>query len=143
MAQAEEDLPPELEGFEEGSFQDAQVPDDTERKYLVDEPHERYWWFDMKPVTWMKKNQILSDCIRMDETGEGTLDVAEYYRQTALAMTVEWSGGDDPLGTFITGLREELGAQVEEWLPDPGAVETGSEAEEGNSEPASEPSEES
>jgi len=136
---AAQELPADLEGYEEGGFDDAQVPDETERHYLTDHENERYWWFNLKPVTWVKKNQILSDCIEVREGGQGSLNVAEYYRQMMLAKTLQWSGGDQPLGTFLTGLRADLGEQVENWLPDPGAIEEGTEAEEGNSERGSEP----
>lgn len=133
MAEAESELPPELEGYSEGTIEDG-TRREVERKWLVDEENETYWWFDIRPVTWAKKNQILTDNVRADDGSEPKLRMEGYYRDVFMAMVQDWSGDDGLLGTFLTGLRDDLGEQVEEWCPDPGPVEAGSEEEEGNSE---------
>lgn len=131
---AEAELPEEYSDYDMGTMEDAMVSDDDiERKYLVDEANEKVWWFDLKEVSWAKKNSILSDSVEQ-QGGEGKLQADAYYRDMMKAMTVEWSGESGLLGTFLTGLRAELGEQLEQWIPEPAAVQSGDEEEEGNSE---------
>jgi len=131
------DLPPGIRDYSEADARDAVVDDSTERKYLVDHENDRYWWFDIKPVSWYKKNQVFGDCLKGTQSGESRLDVARYNREMMVAQTKDWSGsGEMGLEEFLTGLRDELGSQVEEWVPSPGGSNV-SEEDEGNFAPPS------
>lgn len=130
---ADDNLPPALRDYSEGSARDAVIGDDVERKYLVDDENEQYWWFDLKPVSWYKKNQVFSDCVSADQSGEGSLDIARYQREMMVAMTEDWSGaGEMNLQEFLTGVESDLGDQIEEWVPRPGGSNM-VDGEEGNS----------
>jgi len=129
---ADDQLPPALRDYSEGEARDAVVSSDTERKYLVDDENERYWWFDIKPVSWYKKNQVFSDCLKGTQSGESRLDIARYQREMMVAMTKDWSGSDEMgLEEFLTGIENDLGDQIEEWVPSPGGSNVPDE-EEGN-----------
>ena len=118
-----DELPDHLKQFSVGSVDDALISNETERIYLVDEENQRYWWFDIAEISWYKKNSIFAECIEQTGAGEGRMDAAKYYREVAKEMIQEWSGSDEmDIDTFLVGLSDDLGSQLEQKLPDPGSA---------------------
>lgn len=99
---------------------------------LVDEQAEELYLVEMRDITWHQVNQALSQNLRADASGEGTLDFGGYYRDVAQAKIVSVTPPveDGQLVQWLTGLNERMGKQLENHLPDP--VDELSEAEEKN-----------
>lgn len=101
---------------------DATVQDAaTETVTLVDEREGDVYVLELKDITWQEVNSALTDALVPSPSGEGKLDFAAYYREVAAAKieSVQPEVPDEQLTTWLTGLNEHLGSQLQQHLPDP------------------------
>lgn len=102
----------------------------TEENPETGEEEPVLYWFEMREITWQKKNRIFKDNVEQ-VGGQGQLQIDTYYREVAEAMITSWFGEDDmSLTQWLTGVGADVGEKLEPHLPDP--VNQLEEAEEGN-----------
>lgn len=126
-------LQDEDDDLELGSREDALINEqDTDREWLKTSDGKAYW-FDIKEISWERKNQILDNNLDMDEqSGDIDLDLTGFYRDMMLEVIVDSNVGGDSLAVFLKGMKPELGDKLQQAVPQPGAVMD--EEVEGNSE---------
>lgn len=128
--------PDNWDDLEEGSRDDAVIGQDTERHYLV--ANGKKYWFDMQDPSWKKRNEIMSNALKIDEDGTD-LRIDEYYLDMLEHMIEDMSVNTSNTRMFLVGLEPELGQQLQEIAPDP--QDGLSDEEEGNSDKHSEDNE--
>lgn len=94
---------------------------DTETVTLVDEKEGDVFVLELADITWKQVNDALTDALVPSATGEGKLDFAAYYREVAEAKieSVQPQVPEEQMATWLTGLNERLGKQLQQHLPDP------------------------
>ena len=104
----------------------------TETVTLVDEQEGDVYVLEMKDITWQRVNQALTDALVPSASGEGKLDFGAFYRSVAEAKieSVQPEVPEEQMATWLTGLNERLGKQLQQHLPDP--VDNIDEQREGN-----------
>lgn len=127
--------PDNWDELEEGTREDAQVDSEAERHYF--EANGKRYWFDLRQPTWKKKNEIVSDSLKIEEGG-ADLRVDDYYLDMLEYMIEDMSVEGDSVRMFLVGLGPELGTQLQDAAPKPGQGLT--EDEEGKSDEPSEAS---
>lgn len=94
----------------------------TETVTLVDEKEGEVYVLEMTDITWQQVNSALTDALVPEAGGQGgKLDFGAYYRQVAEAKieSVQPEVPGEQLATWLTGLNERLGSQLQQHLPDP------------------------
>jgi len=76
----------------------------------------------IRPLTWSKKNQILSKCFTFTKTGN-SFDLDAYNKECLAFMIAKapWGATDK---TFLTSIGPELGSALQELVPTVGMVES-------------------
>jgi hypothetical protein len=66
-------------------------------------------------------NQALTEALVPSASGEGKLDFGAYYREVARSKIVETEPEvpEEQLATWLTGVKEGIGKQLQQHLPDP------------------------
>lgn len=106
---------------------------DTETVTLVDDRAGHVFVVEMQDITWQQINQALTQALVPGEGGSGgTLDFGAFYRSVAedKIVDVQPEVPEEQMATWLTGLNERLGKQLEQHLPDP--VDDIDEEREGN-----------
>lgn len=106
---------------------------DTEQVTLVDEQDGSVYVLEMQDITWQQTNQALTDALVPDASGQGgKLDFGAFYRSVAedKIVGVQPEVPEEQMATWLTGLNERLGKQLQQHLPDP--VDNIDEQREGN-----------
>lgn len=101
---------------------DATVKNSSEKQVpLVDEAEGEVYVVTLEDITWNQVNQALSDALVPSTSGDGKLDFGAYYRQVAKAKIVatEPEVPEEQLATWLTGVKEGIGKQLQQHLPDP------------------------
>lgn len=122
-----ENLPERYEGEDLSLAEDAMsatVQDQggrTEQVTLVDEKQGDVYLLTLRDITWHQVNQALTDALVPSTSGDGKLDFGAYYRSVAESkiVSVEPEVPEERLTTWLTGLNERLGKQLQQHLPDP------------------------
>lgn len=72
----------------------------------------------VKPMTWSKKNQILSQCMSYSSEGEARFNLDNYNKECLTFMIVKapWGKTDR---IFLTQIDDELGGQLQALIPGP------------------------
>lgn len=84
----------------------------------------------VRPLTWSKKNQILSSSLLYDKEGAGRFDLDYYYKE-ALTFMITFAPWGKTDRTFLTTIDPDLGSILEKIVPKPmGEVEDSSFLEE-------------
>jgi len=98
-------------------YQDGQ----TEQVTLVDEKQGDVYLLTLRDITWHQVNQALTDALVPSTSGDGKLDFGAYYRSVAESKIAEVDPEvpEEQLTTWLTGLNERLGKQLQQHLPDP------------------------
>lgn len=93
----------------------------TEQVTLVDEKQGDVYLLTLRDITWHQVNQALTDALVPSTSGDGKLDFGAYYRSVAESKitAVEPEVPEEQLTTWLTGLNERLGKQLQQHLPDP------------------------
>jgi hypothetical protein len=88
---------------------------------LVDEAEGEVYVVTLQEITWNQVNQALTDALVPSTSGDGKLDFGTYYRQVAKAKIVDTEPGvpEEQLAQWLTGVKEGLGKQLQQHLPDP------------------------
>jgi len=116
------------ERFQEQNLVMAEDPMDAtvqntsqEQVPLVDEAEGEVYVVTLEEISWNQVNQALSDALVPSTSGEGKLDFGAYYRQVAKAKIVatEPEVPEEQLATWLTGVKEGIGKQLQQHLPDP------------------------
>ncbi len=104
----------------------------TEQVTLVDEREGDVYVLEMQDITWQQVNQALTDALVPSTSGEGKLDFGAFYRSVAenKIESVQPEVPEEQMATWLTGLNERLGKQLQQHLPDP--VDNIDEQREGN-----------
>lgn len=104
----------------------------TEQVTLVDEREGDVYVLEMQDITWQQVNQALTDALVPSTSGEGKLDFGAFYRSVAenKIVSVQPEVPEEQMATWLTGLNERLGKQLQQHLPDP--VDNIDEQREGN-----------
>ncbi len=104
----------------------------TETVTLVDEQAGDVYVLEMQDITWQQVNQALTDALVPSASGEGKLDFGAFYRSVAedKIVSVQPEVPEEQMATWLTGLNERLGKQLQQHLPDP--VDNIDEQREGN-----------
>mgnify|MGYP006274690037 CR=1 FL=1 len=94
---------------------------DTETVTLVDEKEGDVFVVELADITWQQVNSALTDALVPSASGEGKLDFGAYYREVAEAKieSVQPEVPEEQMTTWLTGLNERLGKQLQQHLPDP------------------------
>jgi len=73
----------------------------------------------VKPITWSKKNQIISQCTTYSKDGEGKFNLDHYNKECLKYMVVEapWGKTDH---VFLSEIDDVLGAKLSQLIPSPG-----------------------
>lgn len=133
------DKPEGWDELEDGTREDAQISQEAERHYFTADG-KRYW-FDLKELSWKRRNQLISQNIEVTEEGS-ELKMDAYYMDALEEKIVDMSvEGGENVRLFLAGVGPELGDKLEAEAPAPMREMT--EAEEGNSDGQSEEEEES
>ncbi|AGM11811.1 tail assembly chaperone [Haloarcula californiae tailed virus 2] len=94
----------------------------TETVTLVDDREGEVYVLEMADITWQQVNSALTDALVPEAGGQGgKLDFGAYYRQVAEAkiQSVQPEVPEEQMATWLTGLNERLGSQLQQHLPDP------------------------
>jgi len=72
----------------------------------------------IKPMTWSKKNQILSQCMSYASDNQARFNLDNYNKECLAYMIVKapWGKTDR---VFLSQIDEELGRQLEKLIPGP------------------------
>lgn len=72
----------------------------------------------VRPLTWSKRNQIISQCLSYTDKGEAQFNLDKYYKEALVYMVPEgpW-GKTDPI--FLTSITEELGKILQGFVSNP------------------------
>ena len=70
----------------------------------------------VKPLTWSKKNQFLSKCLRWDNDGNTIFDGDLYVRECLKEMVVQAPWGKTT-ELFLISIDERLGSALEDLVP--------------------------
>jgi len=73
----------------------------------------------VKPLTWSKKNQIISQCTAYSKDGEGKFNLDHYNKECLKYMIIEapWGKTDH---IFLSEIDEVLGDKLSKLIPAPG-----------------------
>lgn len=93
----------------------------TETVTLVDEVEGEVYVLELKDISWNQVNGALTEALIPSASGDGKLDFGAYYREVAKAKieSVQPEVPSGQLTTWLTGLNERLGKQLQQHLPDP------------------------
>lgn len=93
----------------------------TETVTLVDEKEGRVFVVELADITWHQVNGALTEALIPSASGDGKLDFGAYYREVAAAKieSVQPEVPEEQVTTWLTGLNERLGKQLQQHLPDP------------------------
>lgn len=106
-----------------GTREDAMVNTSQTEREWVKTSDGKVYWFDVKEISWEKKNQILDNNLDMDEqSGEVDLDLTGFYRDMMRTVIVDASVGSESIAVFLKGVKPELGDKLQQIVPQPGAV---------------------
>lgn len=123
------DKPDWWDDLEDGTREDATVnTDETERHYV--RANGKRYWFDIKEVTWNKKNEFASNALKIGEDAT-ELHIDQYYLDILQFMIDDMSVEGQSVKMFLIGVEPELGSKLQELAPKPGQAL--SDQEEGNS----------
>ena len=103
-------------------YMDATVQNaSTETVTLVDEQEGSVYVVELKDISWNQVNSALTDALIPSASGDGKLDFGAYYRSVAESKIVEVQPEvpEEQIATWLTGLNERLGKQLQQHLPDP------------------------
>lgn len=105
------------EDFMDGTVQG----NSTETVTLVDEKEGQVFVVELADITWQQVNSALTDALVPSTSGDGKLDFAAYYRDVATSKieSVQPEVPEDQMQTWLAGLNERLGKQLQQHLPDP------------------------
>jgi len=94
----------------------------TETVTLVDDREGEVYVLEMADITWQQVNSALTEALVPEAGGQGgKLDFGAYYRDVAEAKieSVQPEVPEEQMATWLTGLNERLGSQLQQHLPDP------------------------
>lgn len=72
----------------------------------------------VRPLTWSRKNQILSQALSYSAKGEAQFNLDRYYKECLCAVIVNapWGKTDH---VFLSSIDDELGTQLQKIIPGP------------------------
>jgi hypothetical protein len=75
----------------------------------------------VKPMTWSKKNQIISQATAYSKEGEGKFNLDFYNKECLKYMIIEAPWGETN-NIFLSQIDDELGDKLQQIVPGPGAI---------------------
>ena len=72
----------------------------------------------IRPITWSKKNQIISQATAYSQTGEGKFNLDSYNKECLKYMIVKAPWGETN-SIFLNQIGDELGNHLEKLIPGP------------------------
>ena len=82
----------------------------------------------IKPLTWSKKNQFLSKCLKWDSDGQTVFDGDTYVRECLKEMIVHAPWGKTS-ELFLISIDDKLGSTLEKLVPQAFGSDVGGEVE--------------
>ena len=82
----------------------------------------------IKPLTWSKKNQFLSKCLKWDADGQTVFDGDTYVRECLKEMIVNAPWGKTS-ELFLISIDDKLGSTLEKLVPQAFGSDVGGEVE--------------
>ena len=82
----------------------------------------------IKPLTWSKKNQFLSKCLKCDSYGQTVFDGDTYVRECLMEMIVNAPWGKTS-ELFLISIDDRLGSTLEKLVPQAFGSDVGGEVE--------------
>ena len=70
----------------------------------------------IKPMSWSKRNQLISQCLNWQQSGETSFDGGAYVRECLKEIIVEASWGKTT-EAFLATIDERLGTALESLVP--------------------------
>ena len=70
----------------------------------------------LKPIPWSKRNKIISECLKWQDSGQVDFDGDKYVKSCLTSMVVKapWGVTDDK---FLSSIDSRLGGVLEELVP--------------------------
>ena len=115
--------PPTKKGFDFNKYRISTAP---EAQTLSVEGEE--FEVTIKPLTWSKKNQFLSKCLKWDSEGNTVFDGDAYVRLSLQAMIVAAPWGKTS-EIFLISIDDRLGSVLEKLVPQAFGGDVGGEVE--------------
>jgi len=72
----------------------------------------------VRPMTWSKRNQIVSQCLTYTERGEAQFNLDRYYKESIMYMIPQGPWGKTD-AIFLTSINEELGRILQSFVSNP------------------------
>ena len=71
---------------------------------------------EIKPIPWSKRNKIISECLKWQDSGQVDFDGDKYVKSCLTSMVVKapWGVTDDK---FLSSIDSRLGGGLEELVP--------------------------
>ena len=71
---------------------------------------------EIKPIPWSKRNKIISECLKWQDSGQVDFDGDKYVKSCLTSMVVKapWGVTDDK---FLSSIDSRLGGVLEELVP--------------------------
>lgn len=98
------------------NFKDYQITTAPERKEVTIEETGDTFEISMKPLSWARRNQILSQSVKWTQDGSTSFDGDAYVRLCLREMLVDAPWGKTT-ETFLLSIDERLGTALEELVP--------------------------
>ena len=92
-------------------------------KIVIEEPGDEFE-ISVKPLSWAKRNQLISDHMNWDANGNTSFNASNYMRACLREMIVDAPWGKTTEG-FLISIDERLGSALEKIVPQAFGTEGG------------------
>lgn len=104
------------ENSEKFNFEKYQVKTGTKKQTLIIEETGDEFEVTVKQLSWVKRNQLVSKCLRVGSQGEQSFDGDLYIKECLKEMIVEAPWGPTS-ESFLISIDERLGKALESLVP--------------------------
>ena len=89
---------------------------ETETKVITIPDTGDEFEIQVKPIPWSKRNKIISECLKWQDSGQVDFDGDKYVKSCLTSMVVKapWGVTDDK---FLSSIDSRLGGVLEELVP--------------------------
>ena len=104
------------ENSQKFNFEKYQVKTGTKKQTLIIEETGDEFEVTVKQLSWVKRNQLVSKCLRVGSKGEQSFDGDLYIKECLKEMIVEAPWGPTS-ESFLISIDERLGKALESLVP--------------------------
>jgi len=72
----------------------------------------------VRPISWSKKNSVISECLSYSDKGEARFNIDRYNKECLCYAIVKAPWGETD-NIFLTSVDDQLGAQLQKLVPSP------------------------